>query len=270
MSRAGYPLVFVVSTGRTGTTYLARAAGELGAEGCHEPGPWWLRHYSNAYASGHLRRDRAVRALRDHRVGIGVEGPYLEASCLLYGLVEPLLTAFPDARVVQVVRDPRTYIRSGLAWGAYRFGGRPLNLAPYRRLAPPQFHPWDLRTRARWVLDDQFARLAWAWSAMNEAMRTQGAGYDRFRTVRFEDLTDPEEGPGHLAALAADLGLEPSPGQLADLTGTRVNPSGADDTDDWRSWSAERLHLLRDRTGAEAAAYGYPVVEEVDRLLAGR
>lgn len=267
MSGATRPIVFVVSTGRTGTTFLARAAGELGAEGCHEPGPWWLRHYSNAYASGHLSLDRAVRALHRHRAGIGTDAPYLEASCLVYGLVEPLLTAFPEARVVQVVRDPRTYIRSGLAWGAYRFGGRPLNLAPYRRLAPPQFQPWDLRTRARWVLDDQFARLTWAWTAMNEAMRTQGAGHDRFRTVRFEDLTDPGAGPGHLAALADDLGLDTSPEQLADLTGTRVNPSGADDTDDWRGWSTERLRLLRERTAAEAAEYGYPVADEVDRLL---
>ena len=76
--------------------------------------------------------------------------------------------------MVQVVRHPVGYVRSAQDWGAYRFGGRPLNLLPYRRLAPPQFHPWNPAERVRWAGEDQFERLAWAWSAMNQAMRTQG------------------------------------------------------------------------------------------------
>lgn len=265
-----HPVVFAVSTGRTGTTFLAQAADDMGAEGSHEPGPWWLRHLSNAYVSGHLDHDRAVRVLRSRRRTVGAAGPYLEASCLVYGLVRPLLDAFPAARVIQVVRDPRTYVRSGLAWGAYRFGGRPLNLAPYRRLAPPQFDPFDAAERLRWARDDQFDRLCWAWSAMNEAMRTQGAGSDRFRTVRFEDLTDPATGPAVLAGLADDLGLTVDRDRLADVADDPVNASGADPADDWRTWSDSRLCLLRERTTEEAGHYDYPVASEIDALLAGR
>ena len=40
-------------------------------------------------------------------------------------------------------------------------GGRPLNVLPYRRLAPPQFHPMSPAERMRWIGQDQFARLAW-------------------------------------------------------------------------------------------------------------
>ena len=196
--------------------------------------------------------------------------PYLEASCLVYGLVAPLLDAFPEAQVVQVVRDPRTYVRSGLAWGAYRFGGRPLNLAPYRRLAPPQFEPLDLTARLHWAGDDQFARLCWAWSAMNEAMRTQGAGQRRFRTVRFEDLTDPARGSEVLGSVADELGLIVAPDRLEALAAQRVNPSRADETDDWRTWDDDRLRLLVERTAAEAGHYGYTVAEEVAALLATR
>lgn len=270
MSGADHPVVFVVSTGRTGTTFLARFAGDIGAEGCHEPGPWWLRHLSNAHVSGHLDHDRAVGLLRRQRAHVGTSGPYLEASCLIYGLVGPLLDAFPEARVVHVVRDPRTYVRSGLSWGVHRAGGRPLNLLPYRRLAPPQFRPLDPRERVRWAADNQFARLCWAWSAMNQAMRAQGAGHERFRTVRFEDLTDPDLGPDTLAALASDLHLPVDRSRLTELTATPVNASETEASVGWQSWSDADLGLLLERTATEADHYGYPVTGDVTAELVRR
>ncbi len=249
------PAVFVVSTGRTGTQFLATTFAEV-ARSFHEPGPWWVRHVSNAHASGSMstaRATRIVHRLRD--AALSEPAPYLEASCLVYGLVRPLLDAYPEATVVQVVRHPRTYVQSGLDWGAYRFGGRVLNVAPFRRLAPPQFDRWDLRARLAWVGEDQFARLCWAWAAMNRAMRTQGEGDPRFRTVRFEDLTDAGRGPGLLSALAADLGLEVAPDRWADRVGQRVNASTP--TKARAPWTDDRERLLAEHTAEEAAHYGY-------------
>jgi hypothetical protein len=248
--------VFVVSTGRTGTQFLAKTIAGWGARSHHEPGPWWLRHLSNAHASGAVSRERAVHLL--HRVRddvLSVDAPWFEASCLDHGLVGPLLEAFPEATVVQVVRHPVGYVRSAQDWGAYRLGGRPLNVLPYRRLAPPQFHPFNPAERVRWVGQDQFARLAWAWSAMNRAMRTQGEGSDRFRTVRFESMTDPAEGPVELGRLADDLGLTVDPATLAAAVPERVNASkpkaGA--------WSPAQWDQLVALTKDEAAEYGYEV-----------
>jgi hypothetical protein len=250
------PAVFVASTGRTGTQFLAKTFGAWGARSHHEPGPWWLRHLSNAHASGAISEARAVRLL--HKVrdkALAVDEPWFEASCLDHGLVGPLLAAFPEATVVQVVRHPVGYVRSAQDWGAYRFGGRPLNLLPYRRLAPPQFRPLDVGERVRWVGEDQFERLAWAWAAMNRAMRTQGEGSTRFRTVRFEDLTDADQGPVELAHLADDLGLSVPAEDLVAAVDVRANASrpkaGA--------WSAEQWARLVELTTDEAANYGYEV-----------
>jgi hypothetical protein len=250
------PAVFVVSTGRTGTQFLAKTFGTWGARSHHEPGPWWLRHLSNAHASGAIGEARAVRHL--HKVrdeALAEDGPWFEASCLDHGLVGPLLAAFPDATVVQVVRHPVGYVRSAQDWGAYRFGGRPLNVLPYRRLAPPQFRPLDVGERVRWVGEDQFERLAWAWAAMNRAMRTQGEGSPRFRTVRFEDLTDADKGPVELGRLADDLGLSVPADELAGAVEARVNasrPKGA-------QWSAAQWSRLVELTADEASHYGYEV-----------
>ncbi len=125
--------VFVVSTGRTGTRFLAETIAGWGARSHHEPGPWWLRHLSNAHASGAVSRDRAVNLLHQVRdEALAADEPWFEASCLDHGLVAPLLEAFPEATVVQVVRHPVGYVRSAQNWGAYRFGGRPLNVVPRR------------------------------------------------------------------------------------------------------------------------------------------
>ncbi len=248
--------VFVVSTGRTGTQFLARTMGAWGARSHHEPGPWWLRHLSNAHASGAVSEERAVRLL--HRVreeALADDAPWFEASCLDHGLVGPLLAAFPDVEVVQVVRHPVGYVRSAQDWGAYRFGGRPLNALPYRRLAPPQFDRWNVAERVRWMGRDQFERLCWAWAAMNRAMREQGAGSDRFRTVRFEDLTDPDRGPAELQGIAASLGLDVPEGELEAAVVQQVNASRPRAGD----WSPEQWAWLVEQTAAEAAQYGYTV-----------
>ncbi len=248
--------VFVVSTGRTGTQFLARTMAGWGARSHHEPGPWWLRHLSNAHASGAVGEDRAVQLLHRVRDGpLAVDEPWFEASCLDHGLVGPLLAAFPEAVVVQVVRHPVGYVRSAQDWGAYRFGGRPLNVLPYRRLAAPQFDRWNPGARIGWVGRDQFDRLCWAWAGMNRAMRTQGAGNDRFRTVRFEDLTDAEQGPVELGRLAADLGLEVPPATLEAAVDRRVNASQPKAGD----WTASQWATLVAETADEAAEYGYDV-----------
>jgi len=248
--------VFVVSTGRTGTQFLAHTVDAWGARGHHEPGPWWLRHLSNAHASGAVSEARAVRLL--HRVrdeALAADEPWFEASCLDHGLVGPLLVAFPEATVVQVIRHPVGYVRSAQDWGAYRFGGRPLNLLPYRRLAAPQFDRWNPAERLRWVGQDQFERLSWAWSAMNRAMRSQGEGSDRFRVLRFEDMTDPARGPQELARIADDLGLDVGTDALDAAVQQRVNASEAKAGD----WTPEQWARLVDLTADEAQHYGYDV-----------
>lgn len=256
MTPTGANAVFVVSTGRTGTQFLARTIEGWGARSHHEPGPWWLRHLSNAHASGAVSEARAVALLHQVRdEALADPAPWFEASCLDHGLVGPLLAAYPEARVVQVVRHPVSYVRSAQDWGAYRFGGRPLNLLPYRRLAPPQFDRWDPVERVRWIGRDQFERLCWAWAAMNRAMRTQGEGSDRFRTVRFEDLTDPEAGPVALGRLATDLGLDVAAEDLAAAPGRRQNasrPKGGD-------WTPAQWATLVAETADEAAHYGYEI-----------
>ena len=259
--------LFVVSTGRTGTQFLADLFGRLGARASHEPGPKWLRLASNAHVAGRLDSERAARLVARARLD-EVERPgappWVESSCLVYGLVDPLLATFPDARVVQVVRDPRTYLRSALGWGAYRTGGRLLNVVPFRRLAPTQFRPRSVRRRLEWAGEGQFERLCWAWAAMNGSMREQGSGSPRFSVVRYEDLFDPERSGSTLRELCAMAGFEVDDATLSRLAERRINAGKkTPEVPDWSQWTlGERRRLLRECAG-EAAHYGYDLDDEL-------
>lgn len=248
--------LFIVSTGRTGTQFLASFLSEMGADARHEPGPFWLRNLSNAYVSGHASPERARRLLLKTRRNLNAP-LYVEASCLVYGLVGPILDVFPDAKVIQVVRDPRTYVRSAMDWGVHRAGGRPLNLVPFRRLSPAQFDPWSLGARLDWARTRQFGRVCWNWLALNRAIRQQGQGAARFRTVRFEDIFDRERGFPGLHAIAGLVDVEASDEAIERFGPRLVNAARRREFPTFLDWPAPMRRYLADLCGEEAGEYGY-------------
>lgn len=257
-------LLFIVSTGRTGTLSLADIFTTLGVRARHEPGPRWLRNVSNAYVTGRISLGSAVRLLRLARRHL-VRNPgrtYVESSCLIYGLVEPLLTLFPEASVVQIVRDPRTYVRSAANWGAHRFAGRALNVLPFRRLAPPQFEPLSLAARIAWAKANQLERLSWTWARMNRAMREQGGSSSGFTTERFEDVFDKGRGYPGLIRICSILGLQTTPQEIV-RAAARRNRSRERRLLDWEHWPAEAQEHLLTTCSEEAARYRYDLARPV-------
>lgn len=263
------PPVFIVSTGRTGTTFLAEALRQLGARAAHEPGPVWLRVVSNAYVAGAISHEQSMAVVRRTRSPSNRWD--VEASCLIYGLVRPILDSTPDARVVHLVRDPRTYVRSAMNWGVHRLGGRPLNLLPFRRLATPHLEGRNPRTLLEWAAKGQLARVCWTWRAMNQAISGQGSGDERFFTIRMEDLFDKTtEYRGFRQILELSGVPLPEPKRLERLLSERVNSAPRQRFSTWEEWSTSHLELLRDECGDLADFYGYTVTGDIDALLSRR
>ena len=258
--------IFIVSTGRTGTEFLSHFFREAGFNSLHEPGPFYLRHISHAHATNNLSSNTAKRIIRRTRQHLyqGGNERYIESSCLIYGLVRPLLEEFPNSQVIQLVRDPRTYIRSAINWGAYRFMGRPLNLLPFRRLALPQYHPRSLPDRIQWIFWSQFDRLAWAWAAMNRSMREQGQGNPRFHTIRFEDLFDNETRYSGLQRLCEIAGTDIDRDFILEKARQPLNKAPIKRTTSWQHWPPEKLARLSKLCNEEATHYGYELAREIN------
>lgn len=192
-------LVFVVGSPRSGTTFLAGAIGSL-------PGFVDLGEVAPFKAAVpelvSLPRDHAARRIRRilgvaRRVGLVGAVRAVEQTPEAAYLVDDVLAAYPDARVVHIVRDGRDVVCSllergwlrgdrvgkddaGIAHGAYaRFWVEPVRRDEFARVS-------DAR------------RAAWAWRRYVSAARSAEG---EVLELRYESLAaDPGEVGRQLAA----------------------------------------------------------------------
>jgi len=208
LGRLDERLVFVLGSPRSGTTFLAGAIGSLpGFVDLGEVPPVKaavpeLARLEPGEAARRLRRTLAVA----RRVGLVGTVRAVEQTPELAHLTAALPLAFPQARIVHIVRDGRDVVSSlldkpwlrpveaksddaGIAYGAYaRFW-----VEPERR------EEFEVTSDAR--------RAAWAWRRYVTAALAAPA--EATLVVRYEDLSrDPDSAARALAAhLDAPQGL---------------------------------------------------------------
>ena len=191
-------IVFIVSTGRTGTMSIARAmaAASDRVTALHEPpGSRVLRVLGNAYVAGRVPDSvahRAIRTMIGSRIRRSRGTDYVEANPFLPGLIGPLSREFPTARFAHIVRDPRDYARSYIAHGAFHglkgIGGR---VIPYWFVKPEHL---EGQPRLRWAQMSPPQAAAWLWQALKSLIeRHADALGDRYGRFRFEDLFDEQQ-----------------------------------------------------------------------------
>jgi len=253
-------VVFIISSGRTGTKALAHhlSACYDNVYAVHEPRPSWrLRRASARWLSGRISRHQLVRLLADSRSQLlaRVRQPvYIESNPFLGGFLEAIAEVFEKPRIVHVVRDPRTYIRSSINWGCFR-GIRHLasTYLPYWLPKPEQIDP---NCPKPWNEMPHAERLAWYWKTLNaELNRGQNIFGNNYLRVRFEDLF-ARDGSG-LQSLVQWIGLPWKPQLPTAANSENVNASKARICPPWRDWTEPQqqqvLHHCRDLMGL----YGY-------------
>lgn len=163
---------FVVSTGRSGSTTIARALNQHPDVTClHEPHPALIR-LSTLWAEGARDRDR----LRDDLGAIyeAVVTPtrvYGESDQNLSLLLDPLLERFPEARVVWLIRDGRDVVASGMARGWY--GGEVARGVLRGAWDEHRLHGHRLGDvpEAEWAAMTPFEKNCWYWAYINRTVR---------------------------------------------------------------------------------------------------
>lgn len=207
LGRLDERLVFVVGSPRSGTTFLAGAIGSL-------PGFVDLGELAPVKAAVpelvSLPVETAARRLRRtlalaRRVGLVGAVRAVEQTPELAHLVDAVALAFPQARIVHIVRDGRDVVCSLLEqpWLRPSRGGADDAGIPYGAYARFWVEP---ERRAEFEAASDARRAAWAWRRYVSAARSSRAP---MLEVRYERLcTDPEAVAGELAA-ALDAPVEP-------------------------------------------------------------
>lgn len=231
--------MFLLSTGRTGTSATARYLNEAfeGVCALHEPRPSRsLRLASNAFLAGLTTEEWMIERLvksRQRLCASVTEPVYVESNPYMNGFLSVLDQVFDRPHVVHIIRDPRTFVPSALNFGGLRgFKWLFTTLVPNWMIKPEKINP---TTGLRWRRMTSIQRFAWFWRTVNVHLE-QGKSLfpGRYRRVFFEDLVEP--GGSGIRELAQWIGLEERSGRLEHLIARKVNPSRRRSVPPWEEW----------------------------------
>ena len=188
---------FILSTGRTGTTFLYRFLNRhFQALACYqEPAPSWIfRLYANLCAVRQpspwieaLMRKYFIRSRT--RLGKAKSGPlYIEINPFLYGSGAMLTELDKSVRILHMVRHPAGYIESSLNFNPQGW-----------RVLFKNFPVWNLNVSKAWRdknipwqrLSD-IEKKAWQWVYINHKLKSYASLAAGYLRVRFEDLFESD------------------------------------------------------------------------------
>ena len=115
-------VIYIVSTGRTGTKFFADYFNKLSdVRAVHEPSPSRiLRMWTNARLEKRATKSKMLKIFISKRRAMlnEVSEPiYIESNPFVVGFTDILPQAVNHPEIIHVVRDPRTYIKSALNHG---------------------------------------------------------------------------------------------------------------------------------------------------------
>ena len=257
--------VLIVSSGRTGTQFLAHYF-DRNFEGVlarHEPPPRVsVRLATNAYAAGLLPRRTLAALLRRRRRDANAP-LYVESNPFLWAAVDVFDEVYDDVTIIHVVRDPREQVRSSLNHGTAA------GLKGFANRWVPYWYPRVSELPELGSARDAFARAAGLWTLVNRRLLDAASACRDVRVLRYEDLFDDSH--SGLRRLCEIFGLAYEGAGGAVDPGEPINPGRLAAMAGWRSWTDAQCAMLHRICSPLMEEWGYGVEPEwVERVGAHR
>jgi len=250
----------ILSTGRTGTQFLARYfdANYSDVVARHEPPPArLLRLAAHAHMRGALskRRLRALLAWKRRRFDDSIDARlYLESNPFLSGFIGVIDEVYDAPTVVHIVRDPREQVRSSLNHGTAS------GLKGLANRWLPFWYPDVRRLLAIPHAPSPIERTAGLWAIVNQLLCDAATATPHYHRLRYEELFDATH--SGLRALCAILGLEYCESDAQVAPDARMNASRLARMPDWREWSREDCVALDRLCSPLMGELGYGIEPE--------
>lgn len=285
--------IFITSLGRTGTNFFGDKMADMidDCRSLHEPDVLYVdpllfqkikefgffrmtlgkllsrysvRGLNIARQSGRLSDDEILPYLKDMRIrtlGNTKQSVYLEANCAWSSLPDLLSMAFPNSRIVYIVRDPRSWVSSWLNNSGARYSLFDVrSWFKYTRLTPYLIN--GDRYQDKWRDMTRFEKFCWFWTQENTYALARASLTDAVKIFRFEDLFN-EEGDYssfiHLFKFISDFpdGFKVRWNLKPELLNVKVNPSERKEFPEWRKWSEEEAKILFRHCGDLMEKFNY-------------
>jgi hypothetical protein len=284
-------LVFIGSPSRTGTQFLGHGLGDV-IEDCfsvHEPdmlfgtekdvwqqirefGVWHMligrlagvtgvRVLGQRLLTGSISPQTAIDRIRRSRESYHesiAEGLVVESHGPWWYFADYIGQLWPGARLVGVIRDPRTWIRSCL-----NKGGRYDNRDWAGMLPPGRLTPAKLQQRHwadRWSELPPLGKLAWEWRTAYTHLSRAAESNAACRLVRFEDLFTGDRSAltdlVYWIAAAGHRTYRVREERLRDF-GSVVRNARHGRAQDWPDWNGADVRLVDELCGPLMREYGY-------------
>jgi hypothetical protein len=264
--------ILIVSTGRTGTIFFANLLRELcpQAESYHERGfsrP--LNILTNCQLAGLIPKSMLTSAwklLKDSDLRKAKKEFYFETNNFLYGIVVIAPELYPGLRVVHIIRDPRTYVRSHLNWSSYRLKSYIANhLTPFWQ--PNPFLMKQMTFKA-WTKLTQFERFCWIWDFKNRLIGSLEKSTTPYLRVYFEDFFGGPDPELHMNRILLFAGL-PEVKNIRNRFTNPINETKNRTFPSWIDWETSLCARLYMQCGELMHDYGYGQepewIEKVER-----
>lgn len=285
-------VVLVTSGGRTGTSFFAKTLDRI-IDDCfsvHEPDVWhgpfrreswravrWfglyhvvvgkllrrtgMRCISERYLSGDWTEKRAIAAIERQRADFYRSRDaslIVECNAQWYGLLPLLPRVLSSYRVLALVRDPRTWVRSFLNYGHHHDERDQVARLGLPRISPEMFGgEWA----GRWQEMTVFQRLCWDWRFITHRLLEAAESDAGIRVVRFEDLflgPEPEGKLEETLEFLTDFGDRRYDFSVpAGVFDRRLNVSRPVRMGPWNTWPQERRGFLLEMCGPLMDQLGY-------------
>jgi len=190
--------VLVVSTGRTGTKFIASYFNKYIDDffAIHEPFPK-IDLISSKYFAGKMSYHCAKKKIHWRRQFMQRElykvnhNNYLESNPALWSLIPIMREIIPNVKIIHIIRDGRTWLRSGYS---RKFDGKG-NLIKDRHGIFWKFTSDDFphdEYYGHWSYMNMIEKLSWIWKIKNETILNDIKSDSDAITVKFEDIFNEE------------------------------------------------------------------------------
>lgn len=244
-------VIFIISTGRTGTKYLAELLNsQPGITALHEPKPSRiLRMWSFAYIDSRVTKAwmKSILYIKRRKIMKNINNPiYIESNPYLIGFTDVLGEVFKDPILIHVVRDPRDFVRSAMNHG--NSSGIKLFFNNYVPYWYPNINKF-LKIEKKLSMTQKAAGY---WCLANERLSSAPLKTSNYYQIRFEDLFSKPEKMQELSKIVGIKKIE-----VSSKYSKPINKSRKSDSQSWSKWSVDEAKFLDKKCGPLMRKLGY-------------